>query len=440
MKLNLLNLIVLSLFTIGLSSQKALINHAAVKSDAQKLNPLVPLSDPELLGFDCNVLNHAIQNQLKMTARTPLKKLLDSTYSFQIDTLGKETLNYKYFNRYNSLGLREYDLSVIIHPDGSQTPEYQSEYLYNHMASYSEYISSYWDSGLNTMVLDEKIQYEYNMDDQIAMEKIFQYEDNVWKPIRLKVYHYNHDNLVNRLEQFKWDVASQDFKSSSKTEYFYDNLNHLIRQENSNWNSGTNTFVNYLLIEHEYQGDLLIGRLIKLWNAQSSVWVNQNKDHWERNASGLVLYYNSSSYDPAANLFIPSFKVTYFRDMENDISSSHFETWNKQSNKYILIGKTLNYYSNHVIISGTTGSEYIDHQILVAPNPAKEFLQLELADDDMKEGISVRLLDIQGRVVGQWNNLNVGNNRLELSQYNSGFYMLSLDIKQGIINKKLFIE
>lgn len=73
MKLNLLNLIVLSLFTIGLSSQKALINHAAVKSDAQKLNPLVPLSDPELLGFDCNVLNHAIQNQLKMTARTPLK-------------------------------------------------------------------------------------------------------------------------------------------------------------------------------------------------------------------------------------------------------------------------------------------------------------------------------------------------------------------------------
>lgn len=63
--------------------------------------------------------------------------------------------------------------------------------------------------------------------------------------------------------------------------------------------------------------------------------------------------------------------------------------------------------------------------VRIAPNPVQTNLQL-VVDNKETRDLSATLIDLQGRILWRLNHLIVGNNQINLDQYPSGVYFLSI--------------
>ncbi|MEM7573417.1 MAG: T9SS type A sorting domain-containing protein [Bacteroidota bacterium] len=91
------------------------------------------------------------------------------------------------------------------------------------------------------------------------------------------------------------------------------------------------------------------------------------------------------------------------------------------------------------LISST--EEIIDGQAIglqVYPNPAAEFLRVEVA-----EGYTIReiaLIDMLGRTAGNWTGINQSNYRINRGDWARGYYNLRIRLDEGLVTQRVLIE
>lgn len=84
-----------------------------------------------------------------------------------------------------------------------------------------------------------------------------------------------------------------------------------------------------------------------------------------------------------------------------------------------------------LVDAGTIGLE-------VYPNPASEFVRIEVA-----EGYQIReiaLIDMMGRVAGNWTGINQSSFRLDRGAIPRGYYNVRLRMDEGIVTKRVLFE
>ena len=77
----------------------------------------------------------------------------------------------------------------------------------------------------------------------------------------------------------------------------------------------------------------------------------------------------------------------------------------------------------------------------VFPNPAKDFVQLEL-ELDRPEAISIRLFDSQGKQLRQ-HSLAIEqliSHPIDLRSLSPGIYFVEIETSRGRVSKRLFIQ
>jgi len=105
----------------------------------------------------------------------------------------------------------------------------------------------------------------------------------------------------------------------------------------------------------------------------------------------------------------------------------------------------INYLTPHLAIAlelGTTvgiNKVIADANVEVYPNPAKDFLRIQYRDGiKMLEGI--RVLDMAGRTVRNYTQINAANFEIQRNDMSPGLYILQVTLPDGIVNKKVLIE
>ncbi|MBK9270182.1 MAG: T9SS type A sorting domain-containing protein [Saprospiraceae bacterium] len=390
--------------------------------------------------FHTRMNTRSEQDRMKLTGRSPLIKLMDSVEFYDLDASANEILKSKYTIKYDSEGKYIYNFGFRYNADGSILPRYQTNYTYDSKAQLSEYIYDNWDDAIKDWVHSTKVELEYNAEGLYSVIRNYRYESNEFVSSSLWVYHYNTDKRLVLFEQFQFDPTVKEFIPSSITEYTYDSLGNKIREEDSYWDANTNSFVLAWLLEDVYQGILLIERYKKYWNKQNSTWKPHLKFEYEYNAAGYNTITSSFLFVENRMEFVPSTRYIYTRDTEHDVVLYFTENWDGNSNKYVPYTLRKNYYSIHNLISESSSLSHDSEEISFLPNPAHDYIIVDLPEDDFIQSNSIRLIDVHGRIVSVWKNVGSSNNRLDLQNMSSGLYMLSVESKKGIKSVKLVID
>lgn len=104
-----------------------------------------------------------------------------------------------------------------------------------------------------------------------------------------------------------------------------------------------------------------------------------------------------------------------------------------------------NYLTPHLAIAlalptSTSVQPFIeDENVEVFPNPANNLLNIQYRDGiKMLEG--VRLMDLNGRTVRSYENLNTISFELQREDLTPGLYILQVSLPEGVVNKKILFE
>jgi len=87
---------------------------------------------------------------------------------------------------------------------------------------------------------------------------------------------------------------------------------------------------------------------------------------------------------------------------------------------------------------GTSVSDQDFAEFKVYPNPASEYLSLEMSNISDEENV-VTLFNIKGELVDRWYNISKGS-RMPIDQINAGSYFLRFENSSLTFNKKVAID
>ncbi len=98
--------------------------------------------------------------------------------------------------------------------------------------------------------------------------------------------------------------------------------------------------------------------------------------------------------------------------------------------------------TNAPLISSQEDISLPSNAVLINPNPASDVLNAELAFAENAKNVSIRMMDVQGRVVLARNleNVSVTNQTFDISKLAAGSYFLHVTTENGRIAKKVIVK
>lgn len=194
--------------------------------------------------------------------------------------------------------------------------------------------------------------------------------------------------------------------------------------------SNSNNIVSALSTYFKYPTSI---QYIERGNTTTSVWMNWVKSELDDLAP--LMYGGSGNYGGHV----------WVCDGYRDDDYLHFNWgWSGQQNGYYAITSCSSYgfNSNHAVILGIRGPELPppvgieNHQtdeIIVYPNPTHDVIHIRCAEKEIKQ---IRIFDVFGKEIFQ-QNINNDNLNIDLSNYNSGTYILQLISDKGVEARKV---
>ena len=89
----------------------------------------------------------------------------------------------------------------------------------------------------------------------------------------------------------------------------------------------------------------------------------------------------------------------------------------------------------------TVGIEDIleENLVKIYPNPAKDFLQIDLASISPKNAL-IRIFDVQGKLVFQTQLTDPTIANISIANFEHGLYFLQLEMEEGVVTKKVVVQ
>jgi hypothetical protein len=219
---------------------------------------------------------------------------------------------------------------------------------------------------------------------------------------------------------FRWNKATNNWNdASNKHEFNYDALGNLSQNIGYDWNISNNNWLLSRKIEYNFDTDGHLAELIFDWDTTSNNWIQKTKK-------------KQYTYDKTflfGDLIIPN----YFFDLY-DINTDciYYNEYNILSyklnvidffsfkdNNWISTSKDTFYYSNTNITNLPVVEE---NRTEIYPNPAFDFVNIKLTNDEYKA--EIKLYNLSGQMI--YEKKIKQNERLNLSNLNPGAYIYYL--------------
>lgn len=328
------------------------------------------------------------------------------------------------------------------------------------------YMYEFWDelSGSWVAGWGSRFAYEYDANGNMLSMSIADYfGDDIWIPWLRMLYEYNVDNQTIIMIEQDWNENDQKWVNAWREDYEYagGGWSQVLY---SYWDDGSETWmfegraidITWLNFEEfkwltvrlqEYEG--------KSWVDSERGTANYNEyanlliatwEMWESN-EWIPSYRSSYLYDTYQNITQEKeefwtgfewqvsfgFRFGYTYDGNGNITAYTRDNWDWETNDWIKEMKMDQWFEVLTVISEPIASE-----MLVYPNPANDFITLELKITNA--GIAPRLwvMDITGRVVLNLSfNLNNSIQRIDISSLTPGTYILYLQSTTESLSKKI---
>ncbi|MBZ0179840.1 MAG: T9SS type A sorting domain-containing protein [Melioribacteraceae bacterium] len=196
------------------------------------------------------------------------------------------------------------------------------EYSYTQDGSFSEIISSNWT---NNGLREEYRKAVYIYDDQMKLQEqyIYRKEDSDWIPMYKRIYTYENDLIIKRIEQINFGDGS-DWINDRQHLFNYDENGNRIEWIDQNWDGEQFVNSNRELMTYD-DFDKLIEVIRQLWRDEQ--YVNYRKYNLSYNSNDLeemAIYYY---WDQTNSIWLNDTKTEYFYNEQDLLIERSYYLW-----------------------------------------------------------------------------------------------------------------
>lgn len=298
-------------------------------------------------------------------------------------------------------------------------------YTYDANNNQTSELQQNWDSSGNW---GDAFKYTYTYDSYNNQTgALFQsWSGSAWTNFRKYTYTYDANN--NEIHELYQDGNGSPWTNYSQITYTYDGNNNLTNSVSQMW-SGSN-WVNSEQTNNTYNsGNNLTGSITQSWDGAN--WTDSTySNSYVYDASNNNTSYKTQTWDGNAwvdySLYISIYDAN---NLERGNSTKFFD-----STGIVIDGDSIYaYYNTVTAIKQLTKQEA---GITIYPNPSNAVFNLQMNN---AENIQVKVYNIIGKCVYQ-NNCNSSNSQIDLTSQPNGVYFVSIQTKEGTVNKKIIVS
>ncbi len=317
---------------------------------------------------------------------------------------------------------------------GSQAVAYHRDYTYDENGNVTCMIESGFD--------DRKTEYLYE-DDSLICEIEYDLENGVWVADEKTEYYHSDDGTIGQNLHYVMD-DSGEWRADEKVEYYIQGEN-VISAHHYYWWVGFTDWVYNAKKEFAYDANDNITSIISY-----NILGNYNDEYqWIPDEKELYTYDNNNNCERAEvykwdsewkNWEIKTTTINTF-DLSSDVCNiAGFEKYEEElwftiTNKitHSSIAREDVVYSATFYYSGTTGIINHDYDnINIWPNPVTETINIQTENYKVAE-----IFSVDGRLMMSFNK---SDNILNVSDLNSGLYVLKITLADGSVATQKFVK
>ena len=318
---------------------------------------------------------------------------------------------------------------------------WKEETAYNENGNQKISISYSWDKTTSQWVEGDKNKYEstFDVNGNLTLYVGYEWDKTTSKWISASKYEYTYDeNGKQTLESYYvWVRTTNLWVNNSKRECTYDVNGNQTLLSVYTWDAPTNQWIGFGKVEQRYDvhgNQILYSSYV--WDATSQ-WRVYNKEESTYDAKGngtLYAKYNWYYYINQLVGFGEKYEWTY---EDNGRMTLCFQyNWDTITSKWIDNTKTTYYYSDHNI---TNISQTLETQLRVYPNPATNKISIA-TNSNLQGETTVCIFNMNGAILKQEKFQSQNLIEMDLSAMAKSIYLLQIQTKAGVENKKLVVQ
>jgi hypothetical protein len=338
----------------------------------------------------------------------------------------------------------------------------KNTYTYDANGNMLSYTYEKWEN--NAWVNVDKRNYTYDVNGKMLYFTYEKWQNNAWVLIVKNTFSYDiNNNLITELSEL-WQ--NNMWINSYKFSYNYDVSGNKITHLEQSWQN--NMWVNRIKYSFSYNGNnKIITELREDWN--NNIWENYEKYTYTYDANGILLnklwesWYGNSTYNYTYtydangnmlteikeyldnNIWLNYWKYTYTYDTHGNSVTAKNEVWLNNdwslSNAFGITHPFSVYSSNNDIFTFNFpgAARYEAHfvsfingviendnkQIALYPNPATNYIHINLKQQTNLQNTTVSIYNIQGQQLLQ-QNIRQSQTEIDIQNLSKGIYIIKV--------------
>jgi hypothetical protein len=451
-------------FSLLLCSNGVLAQNTETKAD-HRINAFNKTLDFEnIQGFSSKSEKYKIQNPniLKIPKGNQLKSIPEKGNQ-KLDSVISETWNYsvnqffvdsKEAYTYDANGNVTFDISYQWDTINNQWASYEKiEYIYD--ANF-RVVTTKWGSYAVDFTYDangnvtSSVAYNWNestnhRDNISKSESTFDANGNVtlyffykwtgrWVNIEKCEYTYDANGHWTWFFDYLLDETTSQWVIAAKDVSIYDDNRNMTLSVYYEWDETSNQWENMNKSEYTYDvnGNIVLS-IFSNWDQTTSQWVNTDKEEYTYDANGNNTLDNGYDWDITTSQWNDRYKLEFTYNAIGNITSSIYYSNEPPYGRCCGSSKATYYYSEHDI---TFVPEISERQISVYPNPATEFIAIDLTN--ISGTVIIGIYDIQGNKVMEQKLSE--NKQISVKNLTKGLYMYKLNNIGKLYTGKFIVE
>lgn len=321
---------------------------------------------------------------------------------------GKE-VRYTHFNWDNNTG--EWALS------------FKNEYSYDANGYQILNIGSIWDASALKWNYGSKNEMYKNQNgkDTLSYSYIWNSTLGDWIPGMRYLYYYNEAGTQTYFLLCQWNAGNSAWDSVYKSDFYQDKSGVDSLEIWSFWDAGSgkwNVSGKAKSFKNESGLDTLTYQYH--WSPESSEWIVSQKSVDEYNNNGEDSVTSIYSWNSSENQWqgLIRYEMTYGTD------KSFVNQYSGQDGQWVFTSRVISYYSGYTVTGIKNPATF---EISVYPNPAREFIMIDLNDNS--NSATIEIYNIQGKKV-LYQRIT-GKEPINISDLPKGIYLYKI-VNQGI--------
>jgi hypothetical protein len=298
--------------------------------------------------------------------------------------------------------------------------------------------------------------YEYDTQGRILSITYFYYSWGNWDPDWKNIMVYDESGLLLAMSELYWDKVEQEWINNYLEEYHYVNnewseiFGFLWDEMEEEWMPALrikdlvwvnfNTFLwdSYTLMVHDgvdwvdYERasatyntmELPLSILFEIWSGTS--WMYDWRSTWVYDSFLNLTLMTDEGWSGVAWILIWGYSFDYEYDANNNVAVEYLEVYYDTGKGWEKVHKLENWYED---VSGIPVGQIKLLSVHVYPNPAGNYLNIEVDGFSIKSPVHYQILDFAGRTVmtGQIDSNHSAGAQLNLQDISAGVYLLRVE-------------